>query len=385
MSALNQELNEALPSNIYYDLQISNFNNETQKPQQFHYNNTNSIPYLINPEAYDLSIMKFQIDTGQTPIFIPNIQRNQPDINRTIYSVCLKASFGNVEYESDQIFITWSPQDQSTYLPLPTNQTHDGLQDDHGGYYFCYSYSWFTQLVSEAYSQALDSLRANAGAGVIPDEVKPPVIYWNSNNTSATIECQREFYNLANADGLYIYMNSALFNIYNSFPARFKTFNSAIGANYNIVAQPVLDINVSELTDDKGVTEEYITIPQEYSTTMSWSPFTSLVFTSNTIPIIPNIVNPTLVYLDNEPISVGSLADTSNENIITDMTSADGQYRSGLTYYPSGEYRKISLTGNQPLSNLDLNIYFRTKLGKLVPYRMSAGGTVNIKFGFFKK
>jgi hypothetical protein len=52
---------------------------------------------------------------------------------------------------------------------------------------------------------------------------------------------------------------------------------------------------------------------------------------------------------------------------------------------PSAEYRMITLNGNQPLSNLDLNIYYRTKFGKLIPYRMSAGGSVSVKLGFFKK
>ena len=56
-----------------------------------------------------------------------------------------------------------------------------------------------------------------------------------------------------------------------------------------------------------------------------------------------------------------------------------------MTYVPSAEYRRITLFGNQPISNLDLNIYFRTKLGNLVPFRLSSGGSVMLKLGFFKK
>jgi len=74
MSMLNQELENSLPSQVYYDVQVSNFGNATTKPNPFHYNDTRNSPYLYNPEGYELSIIRFSIDTGGVPVFIPEIQ-----------------------------------------------------------------------------------------------------------------------------------------------------------------------------------------------------------------------------------------------------------------------------------------------------------------------
>ena len=384
MSQLNQELNDSLPAHIYYDLQISNFDTITQKPQQFHYNNANSIAYLQNPELYDLAIQKFQIDTGTAPVFIPSIERNQPDINKTIYSVTLGVTINDVSYYSDQIPVMWIPQDLTADVPVPTNRTDDGFQDNHGGYYFCYSYAWFTNLVNIAYANALISLIANT-TGIVDADVNPPKIYWENSSASAVLLAQLDYYNLADADHYSIFMNTALNNLYNSFNATLETYNSGIGANYRIYSSQTFgEINVVELPDNDGNNDFYIKMTQEYSTIMSWAPFSAIVFTSNTIPVLPNIVNPTLIYSNNQIVSSGS-TDTNSESIITDLTSSDGQYRGGMTYVPSAEYRRITLFGNQPISNLDLNIYFRTKLGNLVPFRLSSGGSVMLKLGFFKK
>ena len=174
-------------------------------------------------------------------------------------------------------------------------------------------------------------------------------------------------------------MNSALYNLYNSFPARLETPDSDTGSNYSMLVFPLMSINEIQLSG-----ETYVVLPQEFSTIMAWSPFTSIVLTSNTLPVRPNIVNPALVYSDNQLVSQGDTSSTSNENIITDLTSSDGGYHSGLTYTPTAEYRMIDLLGNEPISNLDLNIYYRQKNGKLIPYRMSAGDGMSIKIDFFK-
>jgi hypothetical protein len=230
----------------------------------------------------------------------------------------------------------------------------------------------------------LISLIANTTNIVVP-EVNPPKIYWENNSASAVLLAQLDYYNLAKADHYSIFMNTALNNLYNSFNATLETYNSGIGANYRIYSSQTFgDINVVDLPDNDGNDDYYIKMTQEYSTIMSWAPFSAIVFTSNTIPVLPNIVNPTLIYSNNQIVSSGSTG-TNSESIITDLTSSDGQYRGGMTYVPSAEYRRITLFGNQPISNLDLNIYFRTKLGNLVPFRLSCGGSVMLKLGFFKK
>jgi hypothetical protein len=363
MSALNQDYNATLPANIYYDLLISNFDNGKEKPSSFHYNANGDQPFLINPEAYELSIIKFQIDTGLCPVFIPSIVRNQADINLTIYSVNLSSvdADGNDVF-SDDIPIMWSPQDKTASLPQATNETPDGFSDNNSGYYFCYNYTYFNKLVQDAYNLAFENLKAKMGT--FTDTDKPPMIFWDSPSDTAV------FY-VPLGSKYSIYMNSALFSLFNSFPFTLDE------KGYKLIVNTVEGLNTQALN---GTT--YTVVQQEGSSLIGWSPFTAIVFTSNTLPIQSNMLNNPRIYSNNQIISES--ARSVPENIITDLTSSDGVYKGGISYVPSAQYRKITLFGNRPLSNIDLNVYFRSKYGKLLPFRMSSGGSITLKLLFEK-
>jgi hypothetical protein len=123
---------------------------------------------------------------------------------------------------------------------------------------------------------------------------------------------------------------------------------------------------------------------QEYSSIHNISPIIGLVFCSNTLPVISSQVSTPLVYSNGSAmIQSGLNADTAN--IITDLTSNDGSYRPFLVYEPTAQYRYISLLGSQPLDNLDLSIYYRTRTGKLIPFTLASGSTVTLKLAFIKK
>jgi hypothetical protein len=123
---------------------------------------------------------------------------------------------------------------------------------------------------------------------------------------------------------------------------------------------------------------------QECSTTAAWSPITALVFTSNTLPIQPSQVSTPLVFDDNQQLVLGgNNADIAN--IITDLVSDTGAYRPNLVYQPSSQYRYVTLYGNRPLFNLDLQIFYRLRSGQLIPFRLASGGSVTVKVAFIKK
>ena len=89
MSQLNEGQNEALPENVYFDILQTNFKSTTTKPPVFTINESRASPFIQLPEKYDLSILRFNIDTGTLPLFIPSIAPDQSDVNRTIYSVTM--------------------------------------------------------------------------------------------------------------------------------------------------------------------------------------------------------------------------------------------------------------------------------------------------------
>ena len=121
------------PKHIYYDIQVTNYVSSQTVPPILKFQETRTTPFLIDPQDYTLSIIRFQLDTPSLPIFVPEIALNQSDPNRTIYSLTL-------EYDDFKIqqFIEYYSPDISIPQPPPPNP----LPDNSSGYYNIYSYQY---------------------------------------------------------------------------------------------------------------------------------------------------------------------------------------------------------------------------------------------------
>lgn len=92
MSQLDPQLNAVSADQLYYDIVVSNFKSTTTKPPVFYFNESRTLPFVRNPEEYYLSILRFTMETGSLPVFIPSIEPNQADRDLTIYSFTLEFS-----------------------------------------------------------------------------------------------------------------------------------------------------------------------------------------------------------------------------------------------------------------------------------------------------
>jgi hypothetical protein len=389
MSQLNVVKNQSSADQIYYDVTITNFQSTTTIPPIFYYNDQRTMPFVACPEDYYLSILRFTLETGTLPIFIPTIQPNQGNRNLTIYSVTLEYEYLSVNYIAQE-FIQWSPQDKSAEIPPPPNATATGIQVNTTGYYNCYSYQWWLALVAQAFISAFANLDAQVtGAGGVLPSAEPPYINWDTSSSSAVLYADVLGYdqnpNIL-IEQIGIYMNAPLFNLFNSFPSIYLGYVQVLnGKNFQIVVVNIGSTNLQIVTPANGDPQwTAINTYQEYSTIAQWTPITAMVFTSNTLPIQPNQVSTPLVYNNGSQLQFGG-NNSDIANIITDLVSTDGQYRPNLVYLPQAQYRYITLYGNRPLFNLDLQIFYRLKTGELVPFRIGSGESVTIKIAFIKK
>jgi hypothetical protein len=350
--------------------------NSTTKAKPFSFTTDSSTSFVDHASDYELSIVRFSVDSASAALFIPQIIPNQPDLNKTIYTVTLSIR----ELTSGPVNVIWRPQDLTASMPQTTAY---GFQDNSTGYYQCTSYNWFTMLIQEAFNTALDLLRTS-DVDII-DDALPPLIFWSNASSSASLEVQTAFYDQSPSgpdNCIEIYMNQPLYALFNSMPAQFMSANDVNGQNYRIMAYKLASINTDVIETSDGVSQEFISIPQEISTTMSWSPYVSIVFTSSTIPVATSINLPTQVFIDNAQIYSGNQL-ANSELILTDLQTNDGVYRSSIVYNPS-VYRFISLAGDQAIKKIDINIYWRTKWGELIPFRLDSGGSVSMKLAFHK-
>jgi hypothetical protein len=338
------------------------------------------------PELYELSVTRFTIDTGLVPLFIPTIEPNQSDRDLTAYSVTL--TYGAFQ---EEIPITWIPQDKSASIPPPPSECYNGHANLDTGYYNCYSYTYFCYLVYEALVLAHTSLKAQltiAGNTALDGSLYAPIITWDSTSNSAVIYANVDYFDVSETNHIGIYFNAPLFSLFSSFPSTYLGYEGVTnGKNYKLTITDVGGTNSQTITvprSSPAVTWSAITMYQEYATTETWSPITAIVFCSNTLPIVPTQISTPFIYDENSLQKIQG-SDSATSNIITDIVSNTGLYRPNLVYTPTAEFRRISMTGNTPLTNIDLQIYYRLRTGHLINFTLNSGGSVSMKLGFFKK
>ena len=366
------------PQYLYFDIQMTNYVSASTLPPQLRFVETRTIPYLVDPKDYTLSIIRFQLDTPSLPVFVPEIQLNQPDPNLTVYSLTL-------EYDgiTQQQFIEFSPQDISITIPNGPNP----LPDNSSGYYNVFSYQYVIDLVNRTFKRAFENLTASVSAnqGIMPTE-NYPFLSWDTVNNVAILNADVAGYT-SGENLIEIYFNNSLYNLFSSFLAIYEGYNVPFGKNkWMTITNNLAGSNTIQYPiDNNPQTPTYtaVQISQEYSTISLWSPISSIVFTSNTLPIIPTQLGTPLLYYDSS-LNIATSSGANFSQIITDMVANDSLYKPTLVcepYYP----REIDLIGTGDLKTIDINCFYKSKLGVLQPFVLNSGCSASVKIMFTRK
>lgn len=390
MSQLSSFKKAQNPDMVYYDIVSTNFQTLTTEEPFLRFNETRTNPIINNTGDYYLSIVRFSLDTYNLPNIIAEIQPNQANPNLTIYSLTLEYDDGvGGITPSSQEYLIFEPQNKNALVPIPPSQTLNKFQEN-TNYYYIYQFQYFLSLVNKAFQTALASLIANTGGGASPILLaKQPVITWDVTSSSAILQAETSFYDEKNTAQIKIYFNPPLFALFNSFPAyNYGTGSSvSLGRNYQMLIADFTGVNTILLPTNPTPPATQVIFTQmfqEFSTIDTWSPVASIVFTSNTIPIISNQLSAPLVF-NNGQSSSGIGNNANFAQIITDMTTNQQVFKPNVLYNPTAEYRRIDMTGNMPLTNIDINVYWRDKLGQLNPFLLASGATASVKFLFERK
>jgi hypothetical protein len=379
--------NISTPEKMYYDIQISNINNNDTLPPVLNFIETRNNPFLYESDKYYMSIIRFSLETPNLPVFIPTIQpAPNTDINLTIYSVSLQWTNpeDSTQIFTSQAFIKYIPQSNIASLPPNPTQSANGLQYNAGNYYNIYNYQYFIFLVNNAFDEVfaeLSSLVSNAGLTLPSSNV--PVLSWDTSNNTAILNCDIAGYSTSSTNYIKIFFNTALAQLFSSFPVLICTVSSTFGLNTQIITDTYNNANVIQYPPYNPIYDA-IQVFQEFSTIALWCPITSIVFTSNTLPIVSNQVSTPVLY--NNGSQIGSNGNNALINqVITDFISNEGIYKPNLVYEPSAQFRFIELLSNRPLNTFDLQVYWKDRQGDLVPFYLSSGCTATIKVLFTKK
>jgi hypothetical protein len=342
--------------------------------------------------------------------------------------------------------VKWSPNFNPSLL-VPTRAVLTGKNTVNFPYYWCNSYARFIGQVNnalyDAYVANFNYIYTNwiATLTLTQKEIfynivarfysTPPFLEWSNSSLKASLVANALFnsqepnyaiverlWNLVEGTAEHtpdppipfnfkIAFNASLYALFSSFPATETVINNEkfyimdfthpvpniVNITLNAIPlypnYPFLD----PFTGPDGVTSipsplEYghigthIILEQEISTIDTWCPINGIVFTTNTLPIVINQFSSNVTLNSDRP-SPEAGADFAL--VITDIQTNQQGYKPNLLYTPTAEYRRLDMTGNLGLTNIDIRVFWRAKTGQLLPMKLGCGVTTSIKLLFQKK
>lgn len=357
------------PIHEYFDINVVHQNSDNT-PVQLKFNETRNAPYIMSPEKYFMSIVRFNVST-QLPVFIPKIKLNQPNPVLLQYKMWLLVDTFSNNYIPFNF--TWVPQGNAT-APRPDSgniYTYQNITES--DFYYCYSYQYFLNLLNKQIQNL--SMQAGLNLWFSFDRATGNLKINYSKVSASPI--------ITGSTVIHIVMNGAMKNLFELFP--FINLNPS--AYVGVFNEPVYLIDHIYNNGEVISSTTPTTIETDGCCFANWNPVSSVVFTSTTLPVIPSQQSTPVVFGSNANIGNS----TSNNNIasvVTDFTVSIGPnsfYTPEIDYIPTAEYRLNDMMGKKELSNIDLQVWWKDKYGNLNPLLIPSGGKASIKVLFRKK
>jgi hypothetical protein len=378
-SSLRGNLNKNDPYHQYVDIAIQNADiNNNSEPPIVNFEEVRGQPIIQNPSDYFFSIVRFHVETTVLPLFIPQVLAipSNSDVNKLAYAITLSYDLSGVTYDATENII-YIPENKDVIPPATPNnlETSD--------YYFIYSYQHFINLVNNTFTTAYNNLNAQIIAlGATLPSANKPFFEWDPYENRAILNADISGYNQALSSPINIYFNTTLFNLFSSFQCFRQGYSGQNEKNFLVRVYSVNNTNIYTLNS-----VNYLQMYQEFTTTPLWNPVSSLVFTSNFIPVNPSVQASPLIY-GNDGISTQGIVSDNLLNVLTDFEvplETGQEYRPGVWYAPSAEYRLFDLYGNTPFSQLQISVGWRDNFQVIRPFRLFPGCNATIKLMFRRK
>ncbi len=422
-SSIMTEGDDKDPDLLYYNINI--INNNANNPSigadpPIRFNETRSTPLVEDISKYNFSIVRFNMSGAglNLPLFIPQIDITQSDINKTVYSLGFfltktfigtgGATFTFTGYQSETIewitqvtaYITTPP----LATPLPNAPNSGNGQDLRSYYYYCYTYDHWCDLMNATFKKAYADLQvtytafytANGGTGGATFSSVAPFIKYDPSSELFSIyyDSLGNYVTGTTPTGIYeqftLYFNQNLEGLFGGAFPNNDVGDTPTGQPFELLVRNNLGTNYYSPPVGSGVTGNYFVITQEYpSTSNLWSPVDAIVFSSALMPVIPEAVGDP-IFLGNSN-NTGQLSNSSNfQPIITDIALDlinASDYRQFISYLPTAEYRMSAMTSSKTaLNNIDISVFWRCRLdNQLYPLTLYNLSSVSLKMLFRKR
>jgi len=347
------------------------------------FNETRSLPYIGNPSKHFMSVVSFQIDSQSLPVFICEPVGGSTNINDTLYFFSI---VDNTDAVLKHIRVQWTPEDLSA--PFPPSPVPDNYTTY--PYYFCYTYEYFLDLLNEQIRLACVGLGGSPEAPFFTYENDSVVLraahaHWETDLKGQT----------TGANKYRLFFNTELYYFFSSLPSikQKEPFLTTTKYNMNfqlLFVQSPSGLNVEVIHKDLTTVPpsspyRVIVSKAEFEPFAFWNPIDSIVFTTNYLNVVPELISA------NSPYGLSGGQNVSNANqfyILFDyMTpySKGYDYQPNIIYEPIAEYRLSDLYGREEVCQLKINVYWKDKWGVMHIFTLESGGSASMKLLFRKK
>ena len=356
------------PTQIYYNIDIVNNDTSNEGKQlSLEFDETRTGDFLKNPADYFLSVVRFQLQSPSLPVFIPQIELNQVDINKTIYTIL-------VYWNGNPYTTTIHYVPENLGVSIPSSPLVN--QDVSSTYYHILSYAWWTNMMNTAFNQLATDLNTASAPSAIYT-VHP---FFRFDGSTNLIEYYVPDSWISTTE---IFFNGPLQTLMSVFP--FINYGKAGKGGNPLLIYELQTFPTDAIKSVQGV--DYRVLGSENSPTSLWNPIQSIVFTSTKLPVLKSFTGAPKIF--NSSVQLSSHGNNDNlTSILTDFTvpfASLNTYKPNINYEPQGEYRLTDLMGNDGLNTVHLHVFWKDKFGNLNKFLLNSNCSASLKIMFRKK
>lgn len=334
-------------------------------------------PIINNPSQYEVSLVKAEIPMTYIPLFdfVTYCKKPLTSLTTPQSELVITFTYLGVDYTSKLTYVSgFAP-------PVAVQQQRFPV----------YTLDQFILLCDNAFQSAYNllPLGLQATLGAPPKVVYDPTIklfgiQFPVGYTSNPLN--------PNFTGIQVWMNDNLYNLFDTMPYReYDDTNGSNGyKNVRLFVDLVLTFNGSNIVNRTNApvlnaqpvsplnNVVWYSMLQEINSLANIYAVSSIIFTSN-LPTVPEYINSvTASGLQTQDAII-------QFPILSEVSPPPADTSQRILYIPSAEYRMRDLSSSDPITSLQIGVFYQDKSGLIQPVRIPSRECLTVKVMFRKK